>query len=70
LFKLVTGVVNNMSADRARKIDSEVKEIHTQVKKSSLILKQRMADLRQELEEYDSLGGMISGENSEGFMHS
>ena len=59
--------VSNMSADKARKIDHEVKEIHTQIKKSSLILRQRMKDLQTEMEEWDSLGGMNDGE-SEGYM--
>jgi hypothetical protein len=43
---------NNMGADKQRKIDHEVKEIHTQVKKSSLILRQRMKDLRTEMTEW------------------
>lgn len=31
-------------------IDTNVKEIHTEIKKSNLILRQRMVDLREELE--------------------
>ena len=43
---------NNMGADKQRKIDHEVKEIHAQVKKSSLILRQRMRDLKTEMTEW------------------
>jgi hypothetical protein len=60
--------VNNMSADKMRKIDHEVKEIHTQIKKSNLVLRQRMHDIQEEMEEWDSLGGMTDGE-SDGYMH-
>jgi len=54
-----------MSADRIKRIDHDVREIHAQVKKSSLILRQRMADLREEMTEMDSLGGASDGENEE-----
>ena len=57
-----------MSAERIRKIDHDVKEIHTQIKKSNLVLRQKMKDIQQELEEFDSLGGMVDGENTEGFL--
>ena len=55
--------VSNMSAERSRKIDHEVKEIHTHIKKANLILRQRMKDIQQELEGFDSLGGRDDGES-------
>ena len=56
--------VNNMGADKQRKLDHEVKEIHTQVKKSSLILRQRIRDLQSEMEEW-TLSGENDGESKE-----
>jgi hypothetical protein len=63
---MVMEAVNNMSADKQKKIDHEVKEIHTQIKRNNLVLRQRMQDLREEMEEW-TLGGMNDGE-SEGYM--
>jgi hypothetical protein len=61
--------VNKMSDAQRKKIDHEIKEIHTQIKKSNLVLRQRIKDIQQELIEWDSFGGMINGENnSNGFM--
>jgi hypothetical protein len=57
--------VNNMSVDKSRKIDHEVKEIHSQIKRSNLVLRQRMKDIQQELVEWDSLGG-TNDDESEG----
>ena len=54
-----------MGADKQRKIDHDVKEIHSQVKKSSLILRQRMRDLQSEMTEWTL--GEENGENNEGF---
>ena len=59
------GAANKMGTERQRKIEHEVKEIHGQVKRSSLVLKQRMKDLQADLESWT-----LSGENdveSEGF---
>lgn len=53
-----------MSADRIKRIDHDVTEIHAQVKKSSLILRQRMKALRDEMNEQDFLGGL--NDESEG----
>ena len=58
--------VNNMGTERQRHIDHEVKEIHGQVKRSSLVLKQRMKELQADLESW-TLSGENDGENSEGF---
>jgi len=59
-----------MSADKIKKIEKDVKEIHTQIKKANLVLRQRMKDIQQEMVEWDSLGGLIDGENkSNGYMH-
>lgn len=52
--------------DKARKIDIEVKKIHTEIKKSNLILRERIKDVQDELTEWN----LIGGENGEhgGFM--
>jgi hypothetical protein len=64
-----TAGVNNMSADKIKKIENDVKEIHTQIKKSNLVLRQRIKDIQQEMVEWDSLGGLISDENhNNGYM--
>jgi hypothetical protein len=55
-----------VSIDKSKKIDRDVKEIHTHIKKSNLVLRQKMKDLQVEMEEWQ--GGMFDGE-SEGFMH-
>jgi len=53
---MVLGVVNNMSADKLKKIDHEVKKIHTHIKKANLVLRQRIKDIQEEMEEWDCLG--------------
>lgn len=65
-----TGALNNMSVDKSKKIDIEVKKIHTEIKKSSLVLRERMRDIQQEMTEWDFLGGIDEGKsNDNGYMH-
>lgn len=56
-----------MSVDKIRKIDHEIREIHTQIKKSNLVLRERMKEIQREMTEWDSLGGTEDGE-SEGYI--
>lgn len=53
---------------KAKKIDIEVKELHTNIKKSSLILRERMKDICEGMKEWDFIGGNNNGESGEGFM--
>ena len=39
-----------MGVEKARRIDREVGEIHSQIKRSNLILRQRMRDIQQDME--------------------
>lgn len=59
-------VLNNM--DKSRKIDIEVKKIHTEIKKSSLVLRERMHDIQTELTEWNLLDGQ-NGDSGENFLH-
>ena len=43
--------------DKARKIDMEVRKIHTEIRKSSLVLRERMHDIQEELTEWNLIGG-------------
>ena len=53
--------------DKARLIDIEVRKIHTEIKKSSLVLRERMRDIQAELTEWNLLDN--HGESgSEGFL--
>ena len=54
--------------DKSRKIDIEVKKIHTEIKKSSLVLRERMRDIQTELTEWNLLDGQ-NGSNGENFLH-
>jgi hypothetical protein len=45
-------VVSKMSTERSKRIDHEVKEIHSQIKKSNLVLRQRMKDIQAEMTEW------------------
>ena len=49
--------------NKAKQCDKEVKNIHDNIKKSSLVLKQRLQDIQVELQEWR--GGLTDG-NSEG----
>ena len=49
---------NNMSADKINKIEKDVKDIHTQIKKSNLVLRQRIKDIQNDMKEWDFLGGL------------
>ena len=55
--------------DRAKHIEIEVKKIHTEIKKSSLVLRERMRDIQAELTEWNLLSGYNGENNSNGFMH-
>jgi hypothetical protein len=54
--------------DKSRKIDIEVKKIHTEIKKSSLVLRERMHDIQTELTEWNLLDGQ-NGDSGENFLH-
>jgi hypothetical protein len=41
-----------MSADKIHKIDHEIKEIHSQIKRNNLVLRQRMKDIQAEMTEW------------------
>jgi hypothetical protein len=60
--------VNNMSAEKINKIEQDVKDIHTQIKKSNLVLRQRIKDIQQEMVEWNLLDGH-NGESGENFLH-
>jgi hypothetical protein len=58
-----------MSTDRSKKIDNEVKKIHTEIKKSSLVLRERMRDIQAELTEFNILDGLDdSKSDGKGFL--
>lgn len=57
-----------MSTDKSKKIDIEVKKIHTEIKKSNLVLREKMKDIQDELIEWNLIGGIENGEGSNGFM--
>ena len=66
---MVTAGANNMSADKLNKIDSEINRIHTHIKKSNIVLRQRIKEIQQEMTEWDVLGGIDDGKsNGSGFM--
>lgn len=52
---MVTGVVNNMSADRIKKIDHEIKKIHIQIKETNKGLRNRIKDICEEMQTWDGL---------------
>lgn len=54
--------------EKSRKIDIEVKKIHTEIKKSGLVLRERLKDIQTELTEWNLLDGR-SEENGDGFLH-
>ena len=54
--------------DKSVKIDIEIKKIHTEIKKSSLILRERMRDIQAELTEWNLLDG-YNDRNGENFLH-
>jgi hypothetical protein len=41
--------------DKMKKIDLEIKQIHTEIKKSSLVLRERIQDIQAELTEWNLL---------------
>lgn len=60
------GQVNKM--DRAKKIDMEVKKIHTGIKKANLILRERIRDIQADLTEWNLSDGR-NDKNGENFLH-
>ncbi|MGH7974745.1 MAG: hypothetical protein ACREBR_04420 [bacterium] len=42
-----------MSADKIKKIDHEIKEIHTHIKQANLGLRQRIKEIQQSMPEWD-----------------
>jgi hypothetical protein len=69
---MVTGEVNNMSADKLNKIEKDVKDCQIHIKKSNLILRQRIKDIQQEMVDWNFLGGIDdtkSNGNGNGFLH-
>ena len=48
----ITEAVNKMSTDRVKRIDHEVREIHSQIKRSNLVLRQRMKEIQAEMTEW------------------
>lgn len=52
---MVTEEQNNMSTDKQNKIDHEVREIHTHIKKSNLILREKIKMIQEEIVEWPSL---------------
>jgi len=63
---MATGVVNNMSADRIKKIDHEVRKIHIQIKETNKGLRNRLKDIMHDMETWDGLKDEQSSEK--GFM--
>ena len=54
--KLITVINLSQEYDKMKKIDHEVKKIHTHIKKANLVLRQRIKDIQEEMEEWDCLG--------------
>jgi hypothetical protein len=52
---MVTGVVNNMSADKLNQIEIEVKEIHTHIRKSNLNLREKIKMIQEEMTAWPSI---------------
>ena len=52
---MVTGVVNNMGADKLNQIETEVKEIHTHIRKCNLDLRQKIKMIQEEMTAWPSL---------------
>ena len=48
-----------MSTDKSKKIDIEVKKIHTEIKKSNLVLRERMKDIQADLKDWNLNSGII-----------
>ena len=58
-----------MSADKLNKIEQDVEKIHSHIKKSNLVLRQRIKEIQQEMTEWDLLGGIDEGKsNGNGYM--
>lgn len=52
---MATGEQNNMSNDKLTKIDHEVREIHTHIKKSNLVLREKIKMIQDEIDAWPSL---------------
>jgi len=61
---MVMEEVNNMSADKINKIEKDVKELHTHIKKSNLVLRQRIKEIQEEMTEWNFLGGLDEGKSN------
>jgi hypothetical protein len=53
--------------DRAKKIDLEVKKIHKKIKRSNLLLKERLQDICEDMKAWDLIGES-NGESREGYL--
>jgi hypothetical protein len=54
--------------DRAKKIDIEVKKLHRKIKRSNLLLQERMQDICEDMKAWDFLGDNNNGESREGYL--
>lgn len=54
--------------DKAKKIDIEVKKIHTGIKKANLILRERIRDIQADLTEWNLSDG-CNDKSGENFLH-
>jgi hypothetical protein len=54
--------------DRSKRIDIEVKKIHTDIKKANLILREKLKDVQDELLTWDLLDGR-NDESGEDYLH-
>jgi hypothetical protein len=68
VVKTATEEVNNMSADKVNKIEQDVKEIHTRIKKSNLVLRKRIKDIQEDMREWNFLSE-LTDDKSKGNGH-
>ena len=62
----VTGMVNNMSADKIKKIDGEIKKFHIQIKETNRGLRDRIKDICKEMPTWEGFKDEHS--NGKGFL--
>lgn len=58
-------VLNNM--DKSRKIEIEVRKMHKKIKKSNLVLRERMQEICEDMKDWNFLGEQ-SGESNKGYL--
>jgi hypothetical protein len=58
--------LNNVSADKIKKIDGEIKKLHIQIKETNNGLCNRMKDIIDDMETWDGLKDELS--NGKGFL--